>query len=324
VNCLSGSGYSSVAEPASPQDEHISFHEFKNISFHEFKNRVNAEREVSLHMAWLSKSEILRNIAQALSFRDGKSTAEEDALCRLRGLTKEELKEKVNAASQTVVDASLFTARYGGLDDFKGGVSDRIGAPHPKVWEEIMREHRESGDSKTKFKPGNYDMNDGTTSEIEYAVVTDPKKGKEVSNGKRKVKSLEELQDVRLAKEAKLIKEELTAISLYTGPMFYKYNAVLRNFPQAALDTCKNLDNDKEWNRTYSKYAVRTTRCMSPTHSSVYCMPRSMCASRMSRRVLYGVLFKYMTCVEVGDPSQHSSVSTSTPICRDSARTNMT
>jgi hypothetical protein len=124
---------------------------------------------------------------------------------------KEELKEKVYAASQTVhknldtqlkkphfsehsnhtaeqskntethgkfeVDASLFTEAdtslctltFGGLDQFKGGVSDRIGAPHPKVW------------------------------------VTNPKKGREVSIGERKVKSLAELQDVRLQKEAKLI-----------------------------------------------------------------------------------------------------------------------
>ena len=107
-------------------------------------------------------------------------------------------KFEVDASLFTEADTSLCTLTFGGLDQFKGGVSDRIGAPHPKVW------------------------------------VTDPKKGREVSIGERQVKSLAELQDVRLEKEAKLIKEELTAISLYTGPMFYKYNAVLRNFPKQA------------------------------------------------------------------------------------------
>jgi hypothetical protein len=100
-----------------------------------------------------------------------------------------------------------------------------------------MREHREMDDSTITFNPGNYDME--TTSEEEYAVVTNSWKGREKSIGRRKVKSLEELREVPLSKEAKLIKAELTAISLYTGPMFYKYNAVLRNFPKDALEKCK-------------------------------------------------------------------------------------
>jgi hypothetical protein len=42
----------------------------------------------------------------------------------------------------------------------------------------------------------------------------------------RQVKPYDELGRLPLAVKAKLLKDEVLGISLYTGPMFYKYNAV--------------------------------------------------------------------------------------------------
>ena len=77
------------------------------------------------------------------------------------------------------LDPNLFTLKYGGLDDFKKGVRELVGAPHPKVWEEMAKEHRERDDSQRQFNPGNYDTL--ACPEEEYLVCVDPKKGREAS-----------------------------------------------------------------------------------------------------------------------------------------------
>jgi hypothetical protein len=45
------------------------------------------------------------------------------------------------------------------------------------------------------------------------------------------------MADTRLKhlKSAKLCKEEVIALRLYTGPMYIKYNAVLRGYPKSEL-----------------------------------------------------------------------------------------
>jgi hypothetical protein len=74
-------------------------------------------------------------------------------------------------------------SRFGGLEDFEKGVRELVGAPHPMVWDEINKEHRHKADSKRVFCPGNNDI--FTCPENEFLIVIDPKKGKEVSQGKR-------------------------------------------------------------------------------------------------------------------------------------------
>ncbi len=58
-----------------------------------------------------------------------------------------------------------------------------VGPPHPQVWDEMAKEHRQRGDSRIDFNPGNY--NTITTSEAEFLVVIDPVEGKRVSQGPR-------------------------------------------------------------------------------------------------------------------------------------------
>ena len=69
------------------------------------------------------------------------------------------------------------------MEDFDRGVRELVGAPHPQVWDEIAKEHRQRGDSQRPFNPGNYETN--TTSEAEFLVVIDPAEGKRVSQGPR-------------------------------------------------------------------------------------------------------------------------------------------
>jgi len=69
--------------------------------------------------------------------------------------------------------------------------------------------------------------------------VTDPEEGKRVSVGKRLVQTLAELKKHAMVQEAGLLDEEVLALVLYTGPMFCKYNAVLRGFPKAVVDDLK-------------------------------------------------------------------------------------
>ena len=78
---------------------------------------------------------------------------------------------------------ACYLCRYGGVDDFDKGVRELVGAPHPQVWDEIDKEHRQRGDSHKKFNPGNYDTE--TTSEQEFLVVIDPVIGKQKTKGPR-------------------------------------------------------------------------------------------------------------------------------------------
>jgi hypothetical protein len=152
------------------------------------------------------------------------------------------------------LDFRSVSCRYGKLEDFEKGVRELVGAPHPQVWDEINKEHMQRGDESTRpFSPGNYKTT--TCSKDEFLIVIDPSKGKEASLGKRcalvcsrqfrvlvsesstlrncchlfiaagllscwshhrNVKSLDNVRKEKMAIKAKLWKEELLGLSLYT------------------------------------------------------------------------------------------------------------
>ncbi|KAJ1487792.1 hypothetical protein T484DRAFT_1785483 [Baffinella frigidus] len=112
-------------------------------------------------------------------------------------------------------EVELRTAVYGKLDDFSKGLVEAIGLPDPRLMEAMKREHCTSGDSKVAFSPGNYDTT--TTAAAEWRVVTDEAEGRRVSEGKRRVRWIEDLLLDDLAQKAGLRKEEILALLLYTG-----------------------------------------------------------------------------------------------------------
>jgi hypothetical protein len=100
----------------------------------------------------------------------------------------------------------------------------------------MRREHVESRDSFENFTTTNYGI--CTTSALEWAYTVDGARAperqlfdKEGTHKIRKIKPLDELMRLDIVKSAGLRPEEVLSVSLYTGPMFIKYNACLRQGP---------------------------------------------------------------------------------------------
>ncbi|KAJ1474028.1 hypothetical protein T484DRAFT_3292848, partial [Baffinella frigidus] len=172
----------------------------------------------------------------------------------------------------------LREAKFGKMEDFTTGLVGKIGLPDPRLMDAMMREHCMRGDSKVAFSPGNYDTT--TTPEAEWRVVTDPeegtrvsvgaRRGTRVSVGARRVRALEDLLLDRRATEAGLRKEEILALQLYTGPMYCKYNAKLRGFPQSMVDS---LEGNKYATTLHLIVSgvIKLSRCMElPKDRAVY------------------------------------------------------
>ena len=158
---------------------------------------------------------------------------------------------------------------YAGLDIFYGGLEGQIGAPPPKIREAMATEHTaDGGDRHDEFTSGNYDVT--TTSAIEYAFVATPEATPAAGwpIEKKLVRALRptplqrttssaaliasgakmrtplpitEMQVLVSEKNAlleadrqtRLLLEEAIGARLYTGPLFVKYNGVLRGLNSA-------------------------------------------------------------------------------------------
>ena len=139
---------------------------------------------------------------------------------------------------------------YASITDFHKGLEGRIGAPHPSVAEAMRAEHTQAADSREPFTTPNYGVH--TTSEEEWLFVLEAAEGltrlgrdayAEESESMlpdrercRRPKPLAEVLvemgafNARLLAlgEPELIRQEVIAARLYTGPLFVKYNGVLR------------------------------------------------------------------------------------------------
>jgi hypothetical protein len=153
--------------------------------------------------------------------------------------------------SKFVLDGA-FVGRFATLDDFYKGPESLIGIPNPVIATGMKSEHCHRSNANTFFTADNYNVT--TTPRIEWDFVQcEPKRGFEYPHTpKDKTKWRagnqwlgrcgREPEDLKLllekpeAKRAALKKEEVTALRLYTGPMFVLYNAVLRSFPKILVD----------------------------------------------------------------------------------------
>ena len=154
---------------------------------------------------------------------------------------------------------------YASLNTFYGGLEAKIGSPDPKVEQAMEEEHTLRGDSNDEFTTNNYDIT--TTSSTEWKFVASPDQPLEGGwpVEKKLVRALEEQSSalplssesaafvkagaqqrepmprdqlkhaveeknakLRKMQEALLQAIEAMAARLYTGPLFVKYNAVLR------------------------------------------------------------------------------------------------
>jgi hypothetical protein len=152
---------------------------------------------------------------------------------------------------------------YCGLATFFGGLEAMVGPPSPKVMIAMEMEHTAAKDSKVEFTTANYGVH--TSSAEEYAFVAKPDQPpeggwpvEELLRGLDERPSVDErdvikamrnsgarprvptplsvLEEALAEKNAQLEKigeptlalAEVFGARLYTGPMFFKYNSVLR------------------------------------------------------------------------------------------------
>ena len=152
---------------------------------------------------------------------------------------------------------------FGQQSEFFKGLDGLIGPPNPDLHKGMRGEHCDRTDSKEPFTTSNYYIE--TTSHTEYLVVVDPKSlldgavmgpdarlpsDQRPTSGGQPAQAVgreprppsdfapklaarnEQLEEMDIGK---LSMEEFHAARLYTGPMFMKYNAVLRGLPSRLL-----------------------------------------------------------------------------------------
>jgi len=123
---------------------------------------------------------------------------------------------------------SGFSMVGGSVGEFYSGLVGRLGqGPSLKFFEAMKMEHCQRRDSHEQFVTSNYKLS--TTPALEWGYAVDGLKppDAQLSHG-RNIRSIDQLMQLEIVKEAQLIPEEVMCVSLYTGPMYMKYNACLR------------------------------------------------------------------------------------------------
>jgi hypothetical protein len=111
----------------------------------------------------------------------------------------------------------------------------------------MRAEHTARDGHDFKFFTPNYNLT--TTAQDEWLYVAGDENGTrqepppEAMEHGRDIKPIDELMEHPLAKKAELIREEMIAIVMYTGPAFVLYNAVLRRFPPDIYEVFEKHDN---------------------------------------------------------------------------------
>ena len=161
--------------------------------------------------------------------------------------------------SKFVMDGTQFEGTFATLEEFYQGPEKFIGTPNPKAEEAMMREHCERPNSNHTYRSPNYNFE--FTPEQEFKFVTSPvpgfpyahtpkdrrlwpaEKQKEWKGDLgREVKALDEFMNLPLAQSASLRRPEVTALRMYTGPLYILYNAVMRRHP---LDVYETLQGNR-------------------------------------------------------------------------------
>ena len=116
----------------------------------------------------------------------------------------------------------------GKLDDFKKGLDSYLGMPSFNVEITMFREHCQSHESQAIFHPPNNEaMKTTPHMEWHYVVEFDPLQEYPGAD-EREGAPLHAFLSHKNAKKAGLTRPETIGLRLYTGPMFARYNSVLR------------------------------------------------------------------------------------------------
>mmetsp|Transcript_4287 Transcript_4287/g.12437 ORF Transcript_4287/g.12437 Transcript_4287/m.12437 type:complete len:2062 (+) Transcript_4287:1297-7482(+) len=166
--------------------------------------------------------------------------------------------------SKFVMDGA-FMGRFATLEDFYKGPEERIGVPNPDIFKGCKQEHTLRHNAERKFTTSNYGITTSPALEWEFVVCPRLQQHENeppiyphtpVSKSKwppgcgwkgecgREVVPLDKLLNKvqPLVTSAKLTKEEVICLRLYTGPMFVLYNASLRDFPERDVECITDAD----------------------------------------------------------------------------------
>ncbi|KAK3271455.1 hypothetical protein CYMTET_20194 [Cymbomonas tetramitiformis] len=160
----------------------------------------------------------------------------------IKTLKAQPVRDAESLNGKFMMSESNFTYSYSDLATFFGGLVKVLGTPSvvPSLEENMRREHFACADSVIEFTTGNYGIT--TTPKLEWEFVVTPQPGRQYpcetvhAQHPRRMAPLDSFLKVMetintqltAAGHATLLREEVIALRLYTGPMFAKYNPLLR------------------------------------------------------------------------------------------------
>jgi len=205
------------------------------LSYDDYEVRVAREWELERKASSLGDLNILRVMAECIP---GGSAA--SPLAGLQGMTEsalsalwqtaigrrleEALRRPAEAGGRAGGDgptshnskfAEVREAVYGKIEEYYGGLMERIGLPQTELMKAIEEEHCKGKDAEEAFTTSNYNIR--TTAKEEWLNVTDPERRRRLSDGTRVIRGMEELKELETAIKAGLQEAELIALQLYTG-----------------------------------------------------------------------------------------------------------
>jgi Ran GTPase-activating protein (RanGAP) involved in mRNA processing and transport len=160
------------------------------------------------------------------------------------------------------VTEGLTVGKFASLEEFYQGPEALLGMPNPRVFEGMKTEHCNRLNASRTFTAPNYNVE--TFPKQEWEIVVSPVVGTKYPHTPvdkcawppegstwygecgRDVVGVDELmmrEEVRVEVErARLLKDEVICLRLYSGPMFLLYNAAMRGEPQRDV---KHLEGNK-------------------------------------------------------------------------------
>jgi hypothetical protein len=135
--------------------------------------------------------------------------------------------------SRFLQDTDALQYSFGTENHFYGGLDSYIGRPKdPDVFSKMQWEHCSSPYAHTEFTAGNYGVTTDPNVEWNFVVFATETLPGGTKNGvplQRAPIPFSHFENMQQSTRALLTRAEVTALRLYTGPMFACFNQVLRN-----------------------------------------------------------------------------------------------
>jgi hypothetical protein len=143
----------------------------------------------------------------------------------------ESMQHKMQDESSAPAKFIISKMECGSIQDFHLGLGARVGEPHLDFGNAMEAEHCRTKGSKICFTTRNYKVTTCAYNEWQIAVKNNTRLA-DMRCGKRRIPEIEELLELSVVKDANLWREEVIAVVLYTGPMYERYNCILRQWPR--------------------------------------------------------------------------------------------